>query len=473
LGEIEAVLEEYEGVKESVVVVREDEPGDKRLVGYVVSGSGRRGEGQEGEEKTEKPEKVKGREVRRYVEGRLPEYMVPAVVVVLEKLPLTVNGKVDRKALPAPEWGGGGAIESPRDSVELELVRIWQELLGADSIGITDSFFDLGGHSILAVRLFFLIEERFHRKLPLALIFQYSSIEKLAGLLREQGSLSPVSPMVQLQKGGSKTPLFFVHGAGGGAFAFLSLARHLGPEQPFYAFQSVGLEQDGDTQISIQFLASTYIRAMREVQPHGPYLIGGWSMGGTVAFEIALQLEAAGEKVALLAMLDSHVSSDRQSREGDQVMFGGFLRSIGFTHDQLEQLKNVATDMRLPKARQLAQDAQLLPKDADLSMMQRLFDAYRDNVKAVQRYKPSVTRFSIHLMRATAEPEPHASGWRARIFRKLAKKDPTLGWGKYALVHATDVPGDHFTVLREPHVQMLADQLKRCLDSASAKENYD
>ncbi|MDQ2935944.1 MAG: amino acid adenylation domain-containing protein, partial [Acidobacteriota bacterium] len=293
LGEVEAALAEHEAVCEAVVVVRKDE-GDKHLAAYVVPRPGKT---------------ITTDHLRTFLIQRLPGHMVPSLFVVMEKLPLSANGKIDRSALrqingrkPAHESTAAPA----QDGLELKLQKIWERLLGVGAIGIDDNFFELGGHSLLAVRLFAQIEKSFGRNLPLATLFQAPTVRLLAKVLREDGWSAPWSSLVLMQNGGNRLPFFCVHAAGGNVLEYHDLSRLLGPDQPFYGLQAQGLDGSQPPHTTIEDMASHYIDEMREVQPAGPYLLGGRSSGGTVAFEMACQLAEQGEEVALLALLDAY-----------------------------------------------------------------------------------------------------------------------------------------------------------------------
>ena len=230
--------------------------------------------------------------------------MLPSAFVMLNSLPLTPNGKVDRRALLASGLtasGHGPEFISPRDLIEFQLAHIWADVLGVDRVGVRDNFFEIGGHSLLAVRLMARIQQCFGKELPLSTLFEGATVEHLASILRQQAEPPPWSPLVAIQPRGSNPAFFCVHPGGGNVLCYVGLARHLGPDQPFYAFQSRGLNGEQPICTRIEEMASIYIEAMRAVQPEGPYFLGGWSVGGVVAFEMARQLEAQGEQVALLA----------------------------------------------------------------------------------------------------------------------------------------------------------------------------
>jgi amino acid adenylation domain-containing protein len=292
-GEIEAVLGRHAAVGQSVVVVREDTPGDKRLVAYFES----------------LPESAPSSGELREQLKELPEYMIPTAFVRMDKLPLTPNGKIDRKALPAmaelaTEVPGGFA--APRDLLEQTLARICAKILKVKQVGLHDNFFELGGHSLAAVRLLIEIQELTGKTLPLATLFQTSTVEGLANTLRKEGWTPSWSSLVPIQPLGSKSPLFLVHGAEGNVLLYRQLIRHLGPDQPVYGLQSQGLNGDGQIYAGVHEMAAQYVKEIIAVQPDGPYILGGYCMGGAIAFEMAQRLRASGKKVELVIMLDTY-----------------------------------------------------------------------------------------------------------------------------------------------------------------------
>ena len=191
------------------------------------------------------------------------------------------------------------------DSTTSQLVRIWQELLNVESIGVDQNYFDLGGDSVLAVRLFAHIETAFHIKLPLATLFEAPTIQELAQILRNEAPSSDWSPLVAIQPSGSRPPFFCIHGAGGSVLIYRELALHLGDDQPVYGLQAQGLDGASPPLTKIEDMAALYVKHIRKLHPEGPYLIGGYCMGGTIAYEVAQQLQSEGGKVALLALFDT------------------------------------------------------------------------------------------------------------------------------------------------------------------------
>ena len=191
------------------------------------------------------------------------------------------------------------------DHTTQQLVRIWQQLLGMEHVGLDHNYFDLGGDSILAVQLFAQIEQTFKIKLPVATLFDAPTIEELARILRREAPASGWSPLVAIQPAGSRPLFFCIHGAGGNVLIYRDLSRHLGPDQPFYGLQSQGLDGSCAPLTSVEEMAAVYVKEIRGVQPHGPYFLGGYCGGGTIAYEVAQQFRRKGEQVALLALFDT------------------------------------------------------------------------------------------------------------------------------------------------------------------------
>ncbi|HEY9284926.1 MAG TPA: amino acid adenylation domain-containing protein, partial [Pyrinomonadaceae bacterium] len=498
-GEVEAALREHGQVSECAVVAREDERGDKRLVAYVVAegmaaeGAGRSsddgrqshgggavsGEAGRGGGEADGSSGLRER-LRHHLRARLPEYMVPAAFVVMESLPLTPSGKLDRLSLPAPEGGrgqAGGGFVAPRDELERKLASVWEEVLGVKPLGVSDNFFDLGGHSLLAVRLMARIAEQCGRKLPLVTIFQRGTIEQLAELLRDEQKLAPWSPLVPLQPRGEGRPFFGVHAVGGTVFCYADLSRSLGQGRPFYALQAEGVEGGQSPRTNLEEMAARYVEAVSAVQPAGPYLLGGWSMGGAVAFEMARQLEARGDVVALLALFDSRAPAGPPAAEdGDHAaLLLHFAQDIGFWSDRhtLEVLSHLQPAEQLVYIMAQAKLARLAPPELTLPQFRRLFNVFKANLRAVRAYQPQTYAGRVTLFKA-AEAADHNNGpGRLRSLARRVKglvlgggsadasPDETFGWGRLAAggVEVRAAAGNHYTMLREPHVRPLSEWL--------------
>ena len=293
LGEIEAVLEQHSGVNQAVVIAREDTPGDKRLVAYFVP---------------ETPCTVTSAELRQHAGKQLPDYMTPTAFVQMEKLPLTPNGKVDRKALPPPmvnDFEAQAEFIPPRDSTERKLVQLWEEVLGIRPISVTANFFELGGRSILAARLFTRILRTFGEELPLSTLFRSPTVEQLAKELQASGRTADYVTLVPIQENGTRPPFFCVHGGAGSTLFLHQLSRELGVDQPFYGIEPEGLDGKPFQRLTVEQMAAHYLAEIRKVQPTGPYYIGGYCFGGLVAFEMAGMLREQGEQPALVALFSA------------------------------------------------------------------------------------------------------------------------------------------------------------------------
>ncbi len=292
LGEIEAVLRNHPEVQEVVVVAREVASGDKRLVAYVVLHEGAT---------------TTGAGLQKHTQQSLPVYMVPSAFMLLDELPINANGKVDRLALPEPDAMRSTAEETFVEATSLvqsQLVQIWEELLEVHPIGIRDNFFSLGGHSLLAARLVDRIAHVCGKKIPLSALFAGPTIAQLADTLMKDVDQTSRTSVVAVQASGSRRPFFFLHGDWtGGAFYCFALARALGPEQPLYVLEPYKFS--GQLSITtVEEMAAAHREALRAVQPEGPYLLGGFCNGGLLTYEIARQLEEAGQQVDFLGLIN-------------------------------------------------------------------------------------------------------------------------------------------------------------------------
>ncbi|MFK0100568.1 non-ribosomal peptide synthase/polyketide synthase [Streptomyces sp. NPDC091040] len=294
-GEVEAVLAGCPGVAQAAVVAREDRPGDKRLVAYLVPVPGAVPETAE----------LSGR-LRR----ELPDFMVPAAYVTVDALPLTANGKLDRAALPAPDYGVSGAGRGPRTPQEQLLCGLFAEVLGREHVGIDDGFFDLGGHSLLAARLAARIRETLGLELGLRMLFEAPTVAGLTERLAMNNPDDALDVLLPLRSTGTETPLFCVHPGGGISWSYSGLLNHIAPQHPVYALQARGLGRPEPLPESYEDMAADYADHIQKIQPQGPYLLLGWSAGGLIAHALACELRARGERTALLAVLDAYPVKD-------------------------------------------------------------------------------------------------------------------------------------------------------------------
>ncbi|MEP7013026.1 MAG: amino acid adenylation domain-containing protein [Acidobacteriota bacterium] len=451
LGEVESVLVGLPGVRQAVVVVRVDEPGDRRLIAYVV-----------GEASDDL--------LRQALRERLPAYMVPAAWVVLETLPLTASGKVDRQRLPVPGDAPSrkASARPPREPLELALVLIWEELLGVRPIGVTDSFFDLGGHSLLAVGLMARIRRRLGLELPLSTLFEHPTIEHLAERLRRRPERPVPSSLVSFRPGDetpAEPPLIFVHPVGGQVFSYLELARHLGSDLPFQALQAMPQtmpQTTADEPPSIESLAATYLEQITAIWPSGPYRLGGWSMGGVVAYEMACRLAQRGQTVDFLALVDAAIPVARKAGatevdgrgEGpsdEQRARFEFCRDLmGVFGGDLDlasaELLALSPDQALHRILAEARRAGALPAGFEVEDVLEHLEIFKANRLALERYRPASYGGAVTLFRCEDGAGPR-------------KAD--LGWGRLAQrLEVVGIPGDHYSAIRVPRVEGFARTLK-------------
>ncbi|HEY6350084.1 MAG TPA: amino acid adenylation domain-containing protein [Candidatus Angelobacter sp.] len=459
LGEIEAALAAHPGVTQTAVVVREDISEDKRLVAYAVM--------------VEAPDKPGPKQLQEYLRTRMPEYMVPSSIVELAELPLTPNGKLDRRALPKPGHVEADTTTLPLTELELKLTLIWEDVLNIPSfISRNQSFFDLGGHSLLAITLMARIKEQFGQELPLSVLFEGPTIEHLASVLRGKYHPNGRSNLLPIHRHGSKRPVFFVHPLGGNGLNYILLARLLGEDQPFYSFQALDEEDAArPTVLSVEDRASLYIASMREIQPEGPYLIGGWSWGGYVAFEIARQLHAQGLGVAALFLLDiSALIENELSDNSDDAEFLlthiqsnrlRFADEVGGLEQQMLELSLAAAQDCSPEERlQYLIDElikiKLLRPEVEITQVRNYIHGCLGRAQSLLDYKIREYPGAITLLRTPGNFLPHEDA--------DGPHDEKLGWGEFSPdVQVHLVSGNHFNMVFPPHIETVAEVLSKCM----------
>jgi amino acid adenylation domain-containing protein len=399
-------------------------------------------------------------ELRAHLEARLPHFMLPSSVVMLVALPRTPNGKLDRGALPTPAGVSVAPRRSvpPRDALERQLVQLWEEVLTTRPIGVTDDFFELGGHSLLAVRLAALVQRRFDCKISLSQLLAGLTVERMAVLLRDRTPDRQLSTLVTLQLGSaeSRPPLFLLQPAGGNVLCYAQLARELGSGRAIHALESPLLLRNMEPELGLEALAAFHLQVVRGVQPRGPYWLAGWSYGGMLAFELAQQLRRQSEDVEVLVLMDTPVP--RFDAAGPdvsdalaaftryvEVVYGWRLTGSAAEFDVLsedQQIERLASKVRLDG----------LASDGELSILRRVYDTFRADLKGLLEYRPTYYPGGVMLLRAS-EPRPEYM-LDPRFERDL---DPTLGWSELAdSVDVIPVPGNHLTMLTAPHVYQLA-----------------
>lgn len=469
LGEVEAALLSYPALREAAVTAQAG-GSERRLVAYVV------GEG----------EALSIEALRRYLKDRLPGYMVPSVFVPMAALPRTSGGKVDRRALPAPPQERPALdrpFVAPRTPLEEFLAGLWRDVLRLDRVGVDDHFFELGGSSIQGAVLINRIQETLGAPVYVIALFDSPTVTALARHLAEAhpeavrrlfGGTSltvatrpvdngdgeahvhpaPGGLILTLQPEGVRTPWFMVHPPGGIVVCYQALAQRLNRERPFYGIRSHGLHGNGEAlPETMEAMAAEYVAAVKAVQPHGPYYLGGWSVGGLVAFEMAQQLLAEGEPIAFLTLLDTTPTATPEEDPGG--------REYGL-EVSLEELAKLGPDAQLPYLWQHALKLGLIGPDVPLGVAQQVLEAlkrlFHHHMVLANHYVPRPYPGKITLLRPSDAP-----------FVVATSRD--RGWSKWAAeVEVHFVPGQHHSMVKEPHVQAMARVLEACLKRAEGND---
>ncbi|MEV6396006.1 amino acid adenylation domain-containing protein [Streptomyces sp. NPDC051907] len=428
LGEIEAALAADPAVAAACALVREDRPGDQRLVGYVTAADLRPGAA---------PDPAA---LRERLTAALPDYMVPGAIVVLDDFPLSPNGKLDRKALPAPASAAAGSGRAPASHLEETLARLFADALGLESVGVDDAFFDLGGTSLLAAPLVRRVRETLGRDLTIGALFQAPTPAALAARLGagdDGGSQDALGVLLALRARGERTPLFVLHPAGGISWCYSGLLSRLAPDQPVYGLQARGLVHDEELPATMEEMAADYAEHIRGVQPHGPYRLLGWSVGGVLAHTVAVRLQEAGERVELLALLDAYPSDQwrDQAVPSETDALTALLRMAGFDRGgELTREDVLATLQREGSAL------------AGLSerTLSAVVDIVVNNARLMRTHDHRVFEGDTLFFTATA---PRAEDWLTRE-----------AWSPYVsgAVHNHDVGCLHPQMTQSPYIEPIA-----------------
>ena len=406
--------------------------------------------------------------LRHFLRSRLPDYMLPESFIVLDEIPIMKDGRVNYQALPIPKQSDSEYEDfvAPRNKTEVILASIWSELLKIPKVGVKDSFFDLGGQSLLAVRLFNRIDEDFGQRFPLAMLFKAPTIEDLANkLINKDDNSSEWPSLIPIQPRGSKSPLFLVHGAGGNVLLYNALAKHLEPDYPLYGLQSQGLDEKSKPLETIEEMADRYLQEIKTVQPIGPYFLGGYCMGGTIAYEMAQRLVANGEQVSMVAMLDTynfvkalkvsftmflyqklkfHIKNFTQLKPDEMIRYFKEKKRIagdgGWSHIKTEMPGTTLSD-----------DDSFGRAESGIEASVQLLNDHAGDIYFPKPYNGKLTLF---------KPQKNYSFY----------PDPKMGWGD--LVEDLDIVEmtiNPHAMLIEPYVETLAAELKKRLDGLDNK----
>jgi amino acid adenylation domain-containing protein len=463
-GEIETALMQFKGVSDAVVVKRSDPSKTEQLVAYLVADKG---------------SSVDEALLRGHMNTRLPKYMQPAFYQILKELPLSPNRKIDKQALPEPDWAKGASRKTqkgPETPAEEKMLAIWQEMLGRQTIGVEDNFFEIGGHSLLAARMMAEVESRFGISVPLVALLENPTVRDLVKAISASGWNPSWKSLVRLKDGGNQPPIFLVHAIGGDVLSYRSLSAYLADlDRSIYGLRAQGVDGKTRPLESVEEMAALYLKEIREVQPHGPYYLGGYSFGGTVAYEMAQQLSAAGEKTALLAMFDTVVMENLplELKPGKLVMALDRVERLGFIAGKWlrlslpkkvdyfkksigvvsGRLKAFARRTKYVNPQEQADRERWLRKPPAFQKVetinQRALDAY-----VTKPYTGTVAYFKA----------------RQREWSEMVRPEPL--WRRLALggLSVYTCEGNHNSIMVEPYVRSLAAALRQALESGEQRQ---
>ncbi|MDR3696850.1 amino acid adenylation domain-containing protein [Mucilaginibacter sp.] len=443
LGEINSFLQKHEKVKTAVVLAKPVKDREKELVAYVVG-------------------EASPAELRSFLNSLLPDYMVPGSFVKLDSIPLTGNGKVDKKALllyAGPETDEVSFFIAPRTNVEKLLADIWAEALNLTRVGIYDNFFQIGGHSLIAVKVMTKIEQKTGKRLPLATLFEHQTVERMAHLISRDGLSITWDSLVPIKPHGSKTPLYIVHGAGLNVLLFNAVAIGLSPDQPVFGLQAKGLNGIDEPLTTVEDMAAHYVNAIMRRNPEGPYALAGFSMGGVIAFEMARQFSAKGKEVKMLALFDTYIESSTyydpvlvKISKNARFWFKSMLHFLKVTSG----FKNTVVEKStLIKRRVLGRYWSLRygKEHNKPGFFGYAYKIDKYNTDALKRYRVSPLDIEVEAFKA-----------ETRTF--YTEDNVNMGWKPYALkgVNIHIVPGEHNTIFKAPNDKKFAEILQQCLD---------
>lgn len=425
LGEIETALSKIDSIKSNAVITKEVRAGDVRIIAFLIPSSGK---------------EFNESALREVLNQRLPKYMVPSHFVILDKLPLTLNGKIDKKTLgtmftetkPLVEEVAQPAQSVSKGGTESELREIWQQVLNVSKINDEDNFFNIGGNSLLAVQLFSKIAQKFSLNLPLSLLLETSDFKSFAESVRrkiptQSMTSSTYTSLVPIKPTGSKNPVFSFHGVGGNVLNYVSLLPALDKERPLVGVQSMALNQDSKF-YTIEEMAAFYLKEIKSYQPVGPYYLSGGSMGGIVALEVAQQLKAQGDVIEKLVMFDT---------------FGPRSNMKKFDINEKNFIERVTTALKYRKRVLIHKLQTKLFKILGITIPLeiRLFQAELNNYRALWSYKPAEYLGDLDLVRAHLQ----TTGWYS---------DPYMGWGKIiqGQIRTYEIAGSHSDFIESPEL---------------------
>jgi amino acid adenylation domain-containing protein len=456
LGEIENVLRTHARIKGCAVIAVDDSLGHKRLVSFIVPESSP----SDSIEQASDASLISPDEMRRFLSEQLPSYMVPSVFHTLERIPLTSHGKVDRQALASiGSQTTGSDYVAPRSECETALIQLWESVLGVTKIGVKDSFFDLGGDSMLSIELVVKIRQATGVDVPLATLLQRNTVAEMASYI-EQKQDAVWSPIVTIQSHGRWPPLFCIHPVGGNVLCYAPLAAALGDEHPVYGVQAHGVDGTDEPLASMESMVEEYLVAIREIQPLGPYHLAAWSSGGISAYEIARRLIDDGEQVKTVALFDSFAPALMHiDVEDDAMILSELVKFLNrFYHLNIDlsydTLASIGPEERIYLTLACVKQTGFIPEEFDEAYMRRFLAVCQANLQAISQYvavpRPEVP---IVLYRAL-DPS-------GRSYTLDTDSSFDLGWGKLVgrSIEVIDVDADHVSMISGDEVKQIVRDL--------------
>ncbi|MFC4197820.1 non-ribosomal peptide synthetase [Pedobacter jamesrossensis] len=447
LGEIQNILQKHPNVKQSAVLTTDSDGDEKQLVAYLVT------------------ENVLDKEsIISFLRSQLPEYMIPRILIELDNIPLTSNGKVDRKALPqydVSEQVDKNTFVEPRNREQELVAKIWAESLELDKISITDDFFELGGHSMIAIKVMVEIEKQTGIRLPLAILFDNSTIEKFALQLNKTKQEITWGSLIPIKKSGNRPPLYIIHGQGMNIIIFKSLAGEIDKDQPVYGLQPRGLNPEEDPFTTIEDIAAGYIQEILKENPNGPYLIMGYSSGGTIALEMAHQLQKMNKNVLFLGLLDTYYDGDSYLKlikdTNFSAVFSHVFKTVSSAFLYLSKYPKAYINHNISFTLGSMYNfyKKFNPIKMDLSNPKYVLDKIQKTHEiALNKYKLKKYNVNVHLFKANDKkmnyvPNMDTNGWA-----------PYVG-GELTIV---DIPLEHLQFFDPKYVHVFSEKLQEVLD---------
>jgi amino acid adenylation domain-containing protein len=452
LGEVEAALRRHPEVRDAVAEIQGQREQEKQVVAYVAAN----------------PSKLSTATLRDFLKGFLPDFSMPSSIIILEKFPLNANGKINRGALSkAYSTQSRRETVPPRNPCEERLLEIWEQYVPERGIGITDDFFEIGGDSLRALSATVEIEKAFGKRLPVSTLIARPTVEKLAALLDQEGWQPAYETLVAIQPHGLKRPFFAIHGRDGNVLFYRKLAQYLGKEQPFYALQSQGLDGKPMVRTSVEAMADYYLEEIRKVQPHGPYLLGGYSFGGVAAYEIAQKIRASGEEIAVLALFDAtNPAAPAPLRSFTKLFYRRLHAPATLTPNRLFQFLAHRASGKVA---------------ANFLEWNETFHKLILGRKARRNQAVSAELIGLHVRmvheRASLAYKPLPYDGRVTLFRASSRLSgyeyqPDLGWKMVARggVEIYNIPGNHKDLFSDENAALIAATLEQCIQACVCKK---